>query len=37
MKHTVCICDLGDAIRETKQHAPVQALVDNMYVFGMWY
>lgn len=34
--HTLDICDLGNAIRETKQFAPVQMFPDNMAVFGMW-
>lgn len=31
------ILDLGDAIRETRQFAPVQSVLDNMYVFGWVY
>lgn len=31
------ICDLGDAIRETKQWSTMPRFFDNMGVYGSWY
>jgi hypothetical protein len=31
------VCDLGDAVLETKQAAPISYIVDNMGQWGSFY
>ena len=37
MRRKIEIIDMGDAIKETKQAAPVGYAFDNMGVWGAWY
>lgn len=37
MRMQLDICDLGDAMRETKQWAPVGYTFDNVCAWGQWY